>query len=96
MFGLHQSGHVQGPDYPFFPSDRQGFPKNRHGFVNIRQILRRRMMSGYGTIPVADPERDQTANKPEQRKQSGPVPSPDSPFFPGDRHGFPENRHGFG
>jgi len=33
MFGLHQSGHVQGPDYLLFSSNRHGFLKNRHGFA---------------------------------------------------------------
>jgi hypothetical protein len=31
--GLHQSGPVSSPDYLFFPSDRHGFLKNRHGFA---------------------------------------------------------------
>jgi hypothetical protein len=33
IFGLHQSGHLQGPDYLFFPSNRHGFVNNRHGFA---------------------------------------------------------------
>jgi hypothetical protein len=40
-FGLNQSGHLKGPDYLFFPSNRHGFLKNRQGFANIQRILRR-------------------------------------------------------
>jgi len=54
-----------GPGLPVFPHEPAWFRVNPAYFTPERK-------SGNGTIPVADPGRDQTMNKPDRRNNPGP------------------------
>lgn len=92
--GITNPGPYRARITSFFPQTGMVFPKPA-GYRAYPADFTPERKSGNGTIPAADPGWDQTMNKPEQQKKSGPVTSSDSTFFFKNRHGFPKNRQGF-
>jgi hypothetical protein len=73
---------LKGPGLPLFSFKPAWFFEKPAGFRKYPADFTTERRSGNGTIPAAEPERDQTVDKPGSENNPGPKKARISPFFP--------------